>query len=133
MTAEALQQRTARPTRRARRRAAATPRPRLRPLAVFVIAVLIAFFGMIFSRVSLDRTAFELQELDVRITQELERTDQLRVEAARLLSPDRIRERAADLGMVYPESRTQVVIDRPLTVAPAGAEVDLRTLLSTRP
>lgn len=127
------------PQRRRHPRSAADPvarsRPRLRPLAVFVVAVLIAFFGMIYSRISLDRTAFELQDLESQITEQQELMDQQRVEAARLQDPAIITSRAADLGLVYPESRTPLFLDDPDTLehVQRGLRADLKALRSAQP
>jgi len=106
--------------------------PRVRPLAVFVIAVLVAFFGMIFSRISVDRTAFELEELDGQISVELERKDRLRVETARLVDPSRITARADELGLVYPERRTPLRVSAP-GAAPVSGNLDVPTLRTERP
>jgi len=102
---------------------------------VFVVAVLIAFFGMIYSRISLDRTAFELQELESQITEQQELMDQQRVEAARLQDPAIITSRAADLGLVYPESRTPLFLDDPDTLehVQRGLRADLKALRSAQP
>lgn len=110
-------------------------RPRVRPLVVFVIAVIVAFFAMTYSRISLDRTAFELQRLEADIAAEEALHFDLRVEIARLQNPERITRLAQDMGMVYPEERV------PLEVAGiVGAEGDaeyrwanLRALLSEQP
>ncbi len=59
MTAGAFPRTT---TRRARMQPRS--RPVVRPLLIFVLAVIIAFFAVIYSRISLDRTAFEVQLLD---------------------------------------------------------------------
>ena len=135
MTTQALPQRR----RRARSRSAAIPapvhRPRLRPLVVFVVAVLIAFFGMIYSRISLDQTAFELQELDNQIAEQQELMDQLRVDAARLQDPALIADRAADMGLVYPEELNPHFMDDPATMEQVqrGLRADLRALRSAQP
>jgi cell division protein FtsL len=118
-------------------RVAQTPRhrPKLRPFIVFTITVVIAFFGMIYSRISLDRTAFELDELEERITAEEARFLDLELEVARLQNPARIDELADSLGLVYP---SDVV---PMSVSVVQAEpldpdlrlAQLRQLLSAQP
>ncbi len=85
-------------------------RPVVRPLVVFTMAVILVFFAVIYSRISLDRTAFELQSLDREIAAEQERHWDLRVENARLQAPDLITQRAAALGLVYPDDRYTIEI-----------------------
>ncbi|MDJ0960199.1 MAG: hypothetical protein QNJ88_06045 [Acidimicrobiia bacterium] len=77
-------------------------KPKLRPWIVFTLTVVVAFFGMIYSRISLDRTAFELDELEGRIAEEEARFLELEVEVAQLLDPARIDQAAAELGLQYP-------------------------------
>ena len=86
-------------------------RPKLRPWIVFTLTVVVAFFGMIYSRISLDRTAFELDELEGRIAEEEARFLELEVEVAQLLDPARIDRAAAVLGLQYPD--VLVTIDVP--------------------
>jgi len=74
------------------------------------MAVILVFFAVIYSRISLDRTAFELQSLDREIAAEQERHWDLRVENARLQAPDLITQRAAALGLVYPDDRYTIEI-----------------------
>ncbi len=112
MTTQALPQRPLQPrTRRATRAAHRRARPRVRPLAVFVLAVVLAFFAMIYSRISLDRTAFELQELDHEITQEQQLMDRLRVQTARRLDPIGITRRAEEMGLVFPDERLPLIVE----------------------
>ena len=79
-------------------------KPKLRPWIVFTLTVVVAFFGMIYSRISLDRTAFELDELEGRIAVEEARFLELEVEVAQLLDPARIDQAAAELGLQYPDA-----------------------------
>lgn len=110
-------------------------RPRVRPLMVFTLAVIAAFFAMTYSRISLDRTAFELQRLEAEIADQEALHFDLRVEIARLQDPTRITSMAEEMGLVYPDERV------PLEVTGiAGAEgdaeyrwADLRALLSDQP
>ena len=101
------------------------------PWLLFSTVAVLAFFAIIWSRITLDRTAFELQELEGRIAAEQARYDELRLEVARLESPSRIAPLAEELGMVFP-SRT-------VTVAANGVErtagsprrlAELRSILS---
>lgn len=88
----------------------ARKRPVVRPLVIFTMAVILVFFAVIYSRISLDRTAFELQSLDREIAAEQEHHWDLRVEYARLQAPDLITQRAAALGLVYPDDRYTIEI-----------------------
>jgi cell division protein FtsL len=83
-------------------------RPRVRSWIVFALAVVIAFFGLIFSRTSLDRSAFVLEDLEQQITEQEARLGDLRVEVARLRAPERISQIAADMGLVYPAERISI-------------------------
>ncbi len=100
--------------RLARRRRAAS-RPVARPLVVFTVAVILVFFGVIYSRISLDRIAFELHGIEQTIAEEERLHWDLRLELARLQDPNRIAEAAAELGLVYPEER--ITIEAPGVVA----------------
>ena len=110
-------------------------RPRLRPLVFFVVIVIAAFFTMIFARISLDRTAFELQQLEDQVTGEQARHWDLRVEIARLQDPKRITAAATSMGLVYPDERVSIEVPG---LVPAELEDDrrraeLRALLVTQP
>lgn len=83
---------------------------KLRPWIVFAAVVIFAFFGLIYSRVSLDRSGFELDDLDEQIAIEQARYGDLRVEVARLQDPNRIMQVAAELGLVYPQARIAVEV-----------------------
>lgn len=83
---------------------------RLRPWFVFAFVVILAFFGLIFSRVSLDRSGFELDDLETQIAIEDARHWDLRAEVARLQDPNRITEIAAAQGLVYPEERIAIEV-----------------------
>ena len=88
--------------------------PRLRWWALLTVTVLAAFFSLIMSRIALDRSAFELADIAVQLDFEESRYWQLRLEAVRLQSPDRILAVADELGMVYPDAV------KPLEVAGIG-------------
>ena len=110
-------------------------RPRLRPLVFFVVIVIAAFFTMIFARISLDRTAFELQKLEDQISVEQARHGDLRVEIARLQDPERITRAAASMGLVYPDERVSIEVPG---LGGAGIEqerrrTELRALLAAQP
>ncbi len=118
---------------------AAPPRLRRRPglgsWLLFIVIVVGAFYGLIFSRISLDRSGFELAELQEQIAEEEARHFELRVEVAELMNPDRIATAATKLGMVYPAERTELsadVVSEP-AVHPEMRWAQLRTLLSAQP
>ena len=108
--------------------------PRIRGWLVFTVAVVAAFFVLIFSRTALDRTAFELQELESRIAAEETRYWELRLDLARLQAPERIMRLGEEMGLVYPAEI------RPVTVAGdrSGADgvedrwTELKALLSAQ-
>ena len=115
-----------------------TPRMRRRGLGswlLFVAIVVAAFYGLIFSRISLDRSAFELDELQEQIAAEEARHFELRVEVAELMDPNRIANAADRLGMVYPAERNELTSD---SVSEPAVQQELRwaqlkTLLSAQP
>ena len=91
-------------------------RPRRRPIGawlVFTLAAVLAFFLIIWSRIALDRTAFELVELEGEIAAAQARYEELRLEVARLQAPSRIAPLAEEMGLVFPEE-TRTVTGRPL-------------------
>jgi hypothetical protein len=110
-------------------------RGRLRPWALFVAIVVLAFFGLTYSRISLDRSAFVLETLDEQIAVEEAAHFDLRVQVAELRDPQRIAAAAADLGMVFPGRRVDLAVE-PV----GGADLDpeyrwaqLRALLGAQP
>lgn len=109
-------------------------RPKLRPWVVFTAAVVVAFFGMIYSRISLDRTAFELEELEDRIAEEEARFLDLELEVAQLQNPARIDRLARELGLEYPDAlmslEVPIVADR---VDPAVRLAQVDRLLTAQP
>lgn len=120
---------------RRRSTSAGAARPGIRPLVVFVLAVILAFFAVIYSRISLDRSAFELQELENAITAEEARHWDLRVEVARLQDPDRITRIASGMGLVYPTERVTLEVSD-IEVGAGDGDYrwsELRALLSERP
>lgn len=116
-------------------RVARGKRSRMRPWALFVAIVVVAFFGLTYSRISLDRSAFVLDTLDEQIAIEEARHFDLRVEVAELRDPERIAEAAADLGMIFPGERLGLAVDRTAVsdVEPEFRWAQLRALLSAQP
>jgi hypothetical protein len=132
MTAGALPRST---VRHVGARSRARRRPVVRPFLIFTIAVILVFFAVTYSRISLDRTAFELQRLDREIAGEQDRHWDLRVDYARLQAPELITQRAAALGLVYPEDRQTIEISG-MANAVGGPEdrwMDLRALFVEQP
>lgn len=82
-------------------------KPFVRPKAwgwmVIAFVSVALFFGLIIANTALDRSAFELEEIRSEIVAQQERFDQLRLDVARLRSPERIQPLAEELGMVYPD------------------------------
>jgi len=95
--------------------------PRMLPLFLFVIAVVAVFFAMIFLRISLDETAFELAEIEAGIELQESMQLDLRYDLAGLKDPQRITTEAERIGLVYPEARVTIAVDG-LTRAPTLAE-----------
>jgi cell division protein FtsL len=90
-------------------------------MVVAIIGV-VAFLGLGFARTSLDRSAFELAELNAEIDAQLALNQELKLEVARLENPARIAPLAAELGMVIPADTNQLLVD--LDTAPVVAETD---------
>ena len=107
----------------------------VRPLVIFILAVTLAFFAVIYSRISLDRTAFELQRLERQIAAEEQLHWDLRAEHARLQAPGRITQRAAELGLVYPVDQHSIEVtgvEREVG-GPEDRLTDLRALFMEQP
>jgi hypothetical protein len=85
--------------------AARRPRPKISHWVLFAVAVIVAFFGLIYSRISLDRSAFVIQELETQIAIQEDSHFQLRYELAQIQDPARLAPQLEELGLVYPESR----------------------------
>ncbi len=85
--------------------------PRILPLMFFVLAVVAVFFSMIFLRISLDETAFELSNLEADIEFEQSRQLDLRYDLAGLQDPLRIATEAQRIGLDYPDERVAIAVD----------------------
>ena len=104
-------------------------------MAVVAVALVAAFFLMIWSRIALDHNAFVLLETERRIAVEEAIYWDLRLEAARLQSPERVLDAALEMGMVYPETVRTVEVAG-LTGGSLGAEerwVGLKPVLGAQP
>jgi cell division protein FtsL len=95
-------------------------RPRVKSWIAFSLAVVVAFFGLIFSRISLDRSAFVLEDLEQQISEEEARQGALRVEVARLQAPNRISGLAEDMGLIYPA--TLISLEAPPSIVQTDFE-----------
>jgi hypothetical protein len=110
-------------------------RPRISHWAMFAVAVVAAFFGLIYSRISLDRSSFVIQDLEDQIAVQEELHWQLRYQLAEIQDPAKVEAAIADLGLVYPDQRVA------LSVPYAGDDqlqsdyrwAQLQAILSARP
>ena len=111
------------------------PSTKISHWVVFALAVTIAFFGLIYSRISLDHSAFEIQELEEQIVLQEELHWQLRYELAQIQDPALLENQIADLGMVYPEER--VALSVPIVgvdeLDPDYRWAQLKAILSAQP
>ncbi len=126
-------------SRRALRRAEAQAvrGPRIVPLAFFVLVVLAVFFLMIYLRIALDRTAFELDAIETQITKAETRQLDLRLELAKLQDPLRIDQEAREMGLTYPDQRLAVMVDglvpAQVEIAPPVVEEPVQALEAEQP
>lgn len=115
--------------------AARRPRTKISHWVIFALAVTVAFFGLIYSRISLDHSAFEIQELEEQIAVQEELHWQLRYELAQIQDPAALEEQIANLGMVYPEER--VALSVPIVgvdeLDPDYRWAQLKAILSAQP
>jgi cell division protein FtsL len=114
---------------------AAHRRTRISHWLIFALAVTIAFFGLIYSRISLDQSAFEIQGLEEDIVTQQQLYDQLRLELADLQDPALVEGQIAELGMVYPSQR--VALSVPVVsvdeLDPDYRWAQLKAILSAQP
>ena len=103
-------------------------RPTLAPWMTMVLIGVTAFLGLGFARTSLDRSAFEVAELNKGIAEQTGLNQQLNLEIARLENPARIAPLAEELGLVIPENTRQLLVDlAPGGLSVAGADDDGET------
>jgi cell division protein FtsL len=86
-------------------------RPSLAPWMIMVTIAVVAFLGLGFARISLDRSAFELAELTKAIDEAAAVNEQLRLEVARLENPARIAPLADEMGLVIPRDTNPLLVD----------------------
>jgi hypothetical protein len=86
-------------------------RPSLAPWMIMVIIAVVAFLGLGFARISLDRSAFELAELNKAIDEQAAINEQLRLDIARLENPARIAPLADEMGLVIPSDTSPLLVN----------------------
>ena len=132
MTSEAIAQ----PSVRTRTRTATLGQrgPRIVPLVFFTLLAIALFFAMIYLRIALDRTAFELDNLQDEIVLEESRQLDLRLEIARLQDPLRISTEARRIGLTHPDERLPIEVSGVRERAPAlNLDAPVRALTDERP
>ncbi len=98
-------------------------KPSIAPWMIMVLIAVVAFLGLGFARTSLDRSAFDLAELNKAIDEQLALNEQLRVDVARLENPARIAPLADELGLVIPADTNQLLVNLDVP-SPVVAETD---------
>jgi hypothetical protein len=111
------------------------PRPKISHWVLFALAVIVAFFGLIYSRISLDSSAFEIKELEAEIAIQTDLQGQLTYELAQIQDPALLETEIAQLGLVYPAQRValsvpEVGIDE---LDPDYRWAHLKAILSAQP
>ncbi|HZD03775.1 MAG TPA: hypothetical protein VE173_02625 [Longimicrobiales bacterium] len=87
-----------------------TRRPVTAPWVAVSLIAIATFLALIGARTALDRSAFELAELDKSIAEEAQLNQQLRVEIAELENPARIAPLAEEMGLVIPTEHKQLLV-----------------------
>jgi cell division protein FtsL len=86
-------------------------KPSMAPWMIMVMIAVMAFLGLGFARTSLDRSAFDLAELNRSIDEQSALNEQLRLEVAQLENPARIAPLADEMGLVIPSDTNQLLVD----------------------
>lgn len=110
MTTESLTAGGARARTRGRSAVAVSHGPGILSLLFYVALVIAIFFAMIYFRIALDRSAFELDSIESSIELEQSRQLDLRLELAELQDPLRITTEAQRIGLTYPEERLSLAV-----------------------
>lgn len=108
---------------------------RMAPWLLFTVLVIFVFFALIYSRTALSDSAFRLKEVDAQIAQQEATYQQLRLEVARLQSPERIVPLAEEIGLVLP-SQVRTVEAAGVTGSEGGAEArwaEVKSILTASP
>lgn len=131
----AQRQIAARPTLEVIPGASRGPRTKISHWVMFALAVVVAFFGLIYSRISLDHSAFEIQELEQQIAIQEDLHWQLRYELAQIQNPATLGQQIANLGLVYPDQR--IALSVPVVgvneLDPDYRWAQLKAILSAQP
>lgn len=108
---------------------------RMAPWFLFTALVIFVFFALIYSRTTLSDSAFRLKEVEAQIAQEESTYQQLRLEVARLQSPERVVPLAEQIGLVLPE-QVRTVEASGVTGTEGGAEerwAEVKSILTASP
>jgi cell division protein FtsL len=103
---------------------------------IIAICAIAVFFGLIIANTALDRSAFELEEIRAEMTAEQQRFDRLRLDVAKLRSPERIQPLAEQLGLVYPDPadlRTVTAAGVVVMETNDGRWTEIKSILSASP
>lgn len=86
-------------------------KPTVAPWMIMALIGVVAFLGLGFARTSLDRSAFELAELNKTIDEQEALNRALELEIARLENPARVAPLAEEMGLVIPDTTNQLLVD----------------------
>ncbi len=86
-------------------------RPAVAPWMIMALVGITAFLGLGFARTSLDKSAFDLAELDRAIAEQTDINRELRLEIAQLENPAHIAPLAEEMGLVIPRETRQLLVD----------------------
>lgn len=86
-------------------------KPSVAPWMIMVLIAVVAFLGLAFARTSLDRSAFDLAELNRAIDEQSAVNEQLRLEVARMENPAHIAPLAHEMGLVIPDDTNQLLVN----------------------
>jgi cell division protein FtsL len=90
--------------------------------ALLLVVGVAMFFTLIYSRVHLDRAAFEMSRIQSQIQEQQSIMQELRIEVAELEAPARIYAEAERMGMVLPAEVGTVVAEVPVAEEPVVAD-----------
>lgn len=86
-------------------------RPAVAPWMIMALVGITAFLGLVFARTSLDKSAFELSELNRSIAEQSDINRELRLEVAQLENPAHIAPLAEEMGLIIPQETRQLLVD----------------------
>ena len=129
MTTETISTGAVRTRRRRAVEAASAGGPGILSLLFYVALVIAIFFAMIYFRIALDRSAFELDRIETSIELEQSRQLDLRLQLAELQDPLRITTEAQRIGLTHPAERIPLEVTAVADVAePVAIDDALRAL-----